>query len=207
MYGKVENLTIHLPTHFICIRNRQEFQAKFGGILEKLNFSTNPEESRSRINDFIAAATHNEIVDFLGPNDISPTMNMMIGSAASLLGNWQHVFDPLNTFSRPFYGLSGTGNVQMMYDTDLYYFGHNEELQADVVHLPYVGNVTLVVVLPTQKEQSASEFQKFVGVASNASIPDMIDGLQRQVINIRLPVMAFNETYSLNEVSSLVIYF
>lgn len=182
--------------------NRSAFQTKFGEILEKLNFAGDPDGSRARINSFIANATLGEIVDFLSPSDVSEATNMIIGSAAYFHGTWQHVLDPLNTSPQPFYGLTGVGNVQMMHDTGVYYFGHNEELKADVVHLPYVGNVTMAIVLPAKKNQLPDEFRAFVEVATNASIPDLIDGLQRHVINIRLPVMSFDETYSLDEVSS-----
>lgn len=185
--------------------NRTAFQAKFGKILEKLNFVKETEASRIHINDFIAEATRGQITDCLSPTDVPPGTNLVIANAAYFHGDWKAVFDPKLTQAKPFNGLNGKRDVQMMQRKDGFKARTLKALNADIVELPYKGDVSMFIVVPEKQNQTQAEFDAFVEALTNTPMKQLTQGLYNMVITVEMPKINLEESYTLGQVDTRYI--
>lgn len=109
--------------------NRADFQAKFGGIIEKLNLAGDPGACRAHINEFIANTTNNHLTDVLSENDIGQYTNFVVANAAYFQADWMFPFPAEMTAQATFNGLSGKFDVQMMKQEDTFLFGERKQFQ------------------------------------------------------------------------------
>merc|ERR1712123_13547 len=116
---------------------------------QRLNFS-DVEESAETINDWVAKKTNDLITDLVSPVSLSPDTRMMLLNAVYFRANWQLPFQKDGTAKSAFSVSEDTFvDADMMFlDNELYY-GHNMELEAQVVSLQYEDpNFTMLLILP-----------------------------------------------------------
>merc|ERR1712123_81203 len=114
-----------------------------------LNFS-DVEESAETINDWVANKTNDLITDLVSPVSLSPDTRMMLLNAVYFRANWQLPFQKDGTAKSAFSVSEDTFvDADMMFlDNELYY-GHNKEMEAQVVSLQYEDpNFTMLLILP-----------------------------------------------------------
>lgn len=80
-----------------CIRDM------FDESIDVLDFESEPELCRIRINEFIENITKNNIRDLLPAGSIKTDTNMVLANAASFKGIWMTKFDKGNTKKKIFY--------------------------------------------------------------------------------------------------------
>lgn len=103
--------------------NRPQFQAKFDGILEKLDIARDTEGSRLHINAFVANVTRNQITNVLSEDDIRASTDMILLNAAFFRGFWARKFDAEATIAGKFQGLKGSRDAKMMQQSGQFNFG------------------------------------------------------------------------------------
>merc|ERR1712106_327710 len=116
---------------------------------QRLNFS-DVEESAETINDWVANKTNDLITDLVSSVSLSPDTRMMLLNAVYFRANWQLPFQKDGTAKSAFSVSEDTFvDADMMFlDNELYY-GHNKELEAQVVSLQYEDpNFTMLLILP-----------------------------------------------------------
>lgn len=106
--------------------------ASFGGLL--------------RINQWVAAQTHDRIREILGSGDVTDATRLVLTNAVYFNGTWKKPFSKYHTQPRPFTGVSGNSNVPIMAQTDSFDYARAGNVQ--VIELPYDGDLSMVVVLP-----------------------------------------------------------
>ena len=108
----------------------------YGAGMMVSDFAGAPDESRVRINDWIAEETAGKVKDLLPPGMIDHSTRLVLTNAIYFNASWLWPFSPRDTEVRPFY-LAGGGTVAvpMMTETNGYGYARGDGYQ--VVDVPY----------------------------------------------------------------------
>lgn len=109
------------------------------------------------------------------------------------------MFDPKGTRTKQFNGLSGKKDVQMMQQMGQFKARTHRALNADIVELPYKGDVSMFIVVPESRTQTQAEFDAFVEALTNTPMSEVTQGLYNMVITVEMPKITLDETYSLSQ--------
>ncbi|XP_076831969.1 serpin peptidase inhibitor, clade F (alpha-2 antiplasmin, pigment epithelium derived factor), member 2b [Brachyhypopomus gauderio] len=146
------------------------------------------------INEWVEKSTNSCITDFLSSLPANPVM--MLINAVHYKGQWLTRFDPRFTTSEPFYiDKTQMVNVDMMLGPKhpLSVFTHNE-LDAQVARFPFVGNMSMVVVLPLTGHVNMS------AIAANLDISDLYSRFPRERnMQVKLPKFKLDFSQELEE--------
>jgi len=77
-------------------------RADFGAPLEPLDFKSNPEESRGRINAWVSHETEGRNKDLIPPGAVGPMTRLVLTNAIYFLGDWAIPFEKSATHDAPF---------------------------------------------------------------------------------------------------------
>jgi serpin B len=123
--------------------------AFYGAPLERLDFATETEAARKRINAWVSDRTENRIPELLPAGTITPETVLVLVNALYLEAKWSQPFGKYPTEDAPFTRLDGSVvHAHLM---------HNAELEASyvdtegyqAVELPYGGGeISMTVVVP-----------------------------------------------------------
>ncbi len=121
-----------------------------GGFYE-VNFKTDSEGARKKINTWVEEKTNQKIKDLISKGDINHLTRLVLTNAIYFKGKWASKFDKKNTKLAPFYTFPDKKiEIPMMFKEDKFPYYENENLQ--VLELPYTGNdLSMVVFLPAEK--------------------------------------------------------
>ena len=110
----------------------------YGAGMMAVDFASAPDESRVRINDWVAEETSGKVKDLLSPGLIDPSTRLVLTNAIYFNASWIWPFSPRDTEAGPFY-LAGGGMVMvpMMTATPKDFYGYAKGNGYQVVDLPY----------------------------------------------------------------------
>jgi serpin B len=90
----------------------------FGSPLESLDIRNEPEQTRLRVNDWVAVQTAQKIKDILPPQSVDKNTRLLLANAVHFLGDWARPFEASETKPQPFHLADGTTpNVPTMDQT------------------------------------------------------------------------------------------
>ncbi len=179
-----------------------EFRAEFLDILAEsygagvrsADFRAAPQESRTAINDWVAARTEDRIRDLLPPDVITTLTRMVLTNAIYFNAAWSHPFDEASTRNRPFHLLDGGSiDVPMMRTEAELGYAAGDGYQA--VDLPYDGyELSMTIILPDRER--FAEFEDSL----NAALTDRIAAaLRERYVTLDLPKFEFESQFRLAE--------
>ena len=121
----------------------------YGAPLEPLDFSNNPEEARTHINDWVAEQTRKRIRDLIPAGAIDAATRMVLTNALYLKAPWADPFEKGATRPEPFHVKGGAPvDVPMMHER-LKNVGYAKHPGFTVFCIPYSGReLNFVVLLP-----------------------------------------------------------
>uniref|UniRef100_A0ACD5WPN6 Uncharacterized protein n=1 Tax=Avena sativa TaxID=4498 RepID=A0ACD5WPN6_AVESA len=116
LVGKLDGLT---QTSFACgvwVGLGQVLQPEFmataasrhAATAESVDFVSDPEKARQRVNDFVENATNKLIRDVLPQGSVDSSTVVVLANALYFKGTWAQPFDPSATFTAPFHTPDGT---------------------------------------------------------------------------------------------------
>lgn len=194
-----------------------------------MDFATQPDECRSRINGFVEEVTKNNIKELLPPGSISTDTKVVLANAAYFKGQWSSKFDKEDTQKKIFYEHSrmpvyvdmmrqrGSFNYGMCLETQQYQIAYNFKLIAfDLVPLT-TGVIeqlrTVFLEMPYKGEEDSISMFIFLPVFHVDAIDEMLQnitpeildevfrgGLQREV-DVEFPKISFERKFELVPVS------
>ncbi|XP_054826145.1 alpha-1-antiproteinase F-like [Eublepharis macularius] len=107
----------------------------------------NTEEAVTQINSYIESKTHGKLVDVV--KGLDPEMATVLVNCVFVTGYWEKRFNHELTRKMDFFiNNETTVQVDMMYRDGYYLTYHDDELDCDVVNVPYKGNATALLILP-----------------------------------------------------------
>ncbi|CAO2595702.1 Serpin B9, partial [Lemmus lemmus] len=118
--------------------------------LEQLSFANAPEKSRKLINTWVSKQTEGKIPELLSEDSVNSDTRLVLVNALYFKGKWHQQFYKENTMEMPFkINKSEKRPVQMMCQEDTFNLAYVNEVQAQVLEMPYEGKeLSLVVLLP-----------------------------------------------------------
>jgi serpin B len=122
---------------------------EYGAGLQTVDFATDPESARARINAWVDSATRSRIRELLPEGSITDMTRLTLVNAIYLKAAWVSQFDPAGTTPAPFTLLdASTVDVPMMRQT--LGASHAEAPTWQAIELPYIGDeLAMLIVVPT----------------------------------------------------------
>ncbi|KAF5278859.1 hypothetical protein FQR65_LT03548 [Abscondita terminalis] len=132
-------------------------QESFSADVKNIDFKAK-EAAAGEINQWVSEQTFNKINDLIDPKMISQDTKTVLVNALYFKGSWGTTFNEKATKTKSFFlNNNEQVDVDMMEMTDYFRYDDNEQLQAKILEMPYVGNeYSMVIVLPNHKEGLAN---------------------------------------------------
>lgn len=126
--------------------------------LEQLPFAKAAEPSRKHINAWVSEKTEGKIQELLPGGSIDAKTKLVLVNAIYFKGRWNEQFDKRYTREMPFrINQKEQRPVQMMYQEATFKLAYIEELQTQVLELPYVGDeLSMLILLPDDHVELSS---------------------------------------------------
>lgn len=167
----------------------------YGSPVELLDFVNQREQSRTRINNWIATRTNNKIKDMIPPRIIDANTIIVLANAIYFKGTWKTQFDPTNTAKKAFFvGQNEPRSVDMMHGRFNATSGDNLELECKVLRLPFVGEKLEMVFLLPNDVTGLSRLERHLTLFS---FKNAITGLRNRDTMIQIPKFAIESEYDL----------
>ncbi|XP_052012781.1 serpin B9-like [Apodemus sylvaticus] len=168
--------------------------------MEQLSFTKAPEESRKHINTWVCKKTKGKIPELLSSGSVDSETRLVLVNALYFKGRWHHQFDMKFTREMPFkINKDEKRPVQMMCQEDMFKFAYVNEVQVQVLVLPYKGKeLNLVVLLPDDGvELSQVENNLTVEKLTAWTKPDY---LKTTKVVVFLPKFKLEEDYDMESI-------
>jgi len=119
----------------------------YGAEAVTVDYRTNPGVAISAINDWVAKATEKKIQNIVSSDSIKQDTRLVLTNAIYFKGDWKQQFKASQTKEEPFFTAPDTkAPVQLMRQLHSFPYAETDSLQA--VELPYIGRLSMIVVLP-----------------------------------------------------------
>ena len=161
--------------------------------VEPLDFVNDRENSRIRINDWVAEQTNNRILDLLPQGSVNDRTRLVLTNAIHFDGMWKYEFDEAATHAAPFYGFDRQAtSVDMMYQLQTYNYGKFDGFQ--MLEMPYAGDdLSMVFMLP----DAADGLPDFEASLNPEMLEQSLDSLRQQQVHAYLPKYKFDASFGL----------
>ena len=162
-------------------------RTNYGGEMERLDFAGAPEPSRLHINEWVSTETQTKIPELLGEGTIDQNTVMVVVNAVYFKGTWKTEFDEEETQDETFNGFDEnnapvTATVPMMSAREDFKYVHSDDLNAEIIELPYDGEeVSMIVMLPND---DIGALEPGINVAEAISQVTSVDA---QTVNFKMP--------------------
>lgn len=168
---------------------------KYGSELELLDFATKTEQSRLRINSWIASETNDKIKDMLPRGSVQSGTVLVLVNAIYFKGTWKTPFNPRRTRKRNFHVSSTVQKqVAMMTSTHKVESGEYLKLNCKVLKLPYADeNLSMIFVVPNDMDGLIQLESKL----TFTTFQDILASLRVQKTIINIPRFSFEAKYKL----------
>ena len=163
-----------------------------------VDFSHDPEGSRSQINEWVAQKTHRKIKDLLPPGSISSTTRAVLVDAVYFYGQWREEFNSSLTKKEWFYPENGQKVlVDMMDHTSEYNISDFSMFTA--LQLPYKKDFSMWLLAPKEGEGIADMLAQLGGLQ-----PKVL--YDRRVLrpNVELKLPKFTIVWGTKELSNVL---
>ena len=170
--------------------------ANYGAGMMAVDFVGVPDNSRVRINDWVAEETEGKIKDLLPPGIIGESTRLVLTNAIYFNASWLWHFNPRDTEVRPFH-LAGGGmvTVPMMTETTKEFYGYARGDGYQAVDLPYSwGELSMTILLPD--EGKLGEFEDSL---DSETFDRIIAGVEIDYVTLTIPLCEFESEFSLDK--------
>ena len=158
----------------------------YGAGMQAVDFTDNPEASRTAINDWVAERTEDRIRDLIPQGLIDPLTRLVLTNAIYFNAAWHFPFDENRTTSDPFHLAGGDRvDVPMMHQTETFNYAQDETHQTQSVELLYAGEeASLIIFLPASGKYDPFE---------NALSADLVSEISKRMrpMRLRLSIPSF----------------
>ncbi|XP_028821069.1 leukocyte elastase inhibitor-like [Denticeps clupeoides] len=171
--------------------------------LESVDFQSDPEAARMRINSWVEEQTAEKIKELLPGGTVDSLTKLLLVNAIYFKGNWEEKFT--RTSESEFYLNKNdkTSVVMMHHEFDSIPMSYNEEAQCQILELPYVGkDLSMFVMLPFQIEDNTTGLQKLEQDLTHERLLALThpDKMHKGRVMVSLPRFKMEETYNLKDV-------
>jgi serpin B len=130
----------------------------FGAPLEPVDFRTQKEAARQRINGWVAERTRDRIKDLVPASGVSTDTRLALVNAVYFLGDWEEPFQKTATGDQPFL-VNGTKETPVPTMRKVHGYEVADAGDATVVQLPYKGGELAMLVVVPKKADGLGEIE------------------------------------------------
>ena len=166
----------------------------YGAGMMAVDFAGAPDESRLRINDWVAEETSGKVRDLLPPGIIDRSTRLVLTNAIYFNASWLWPFSPRDTEIRPFHLDGGsTVMVPMMTETSKDFYGYASGDGYQAVDLPYSwGELSMTILLPDE-----GRLEEFEGSLDSEILDRIVDEIEIDYITLTMPLFEFESEFDL----------
>ena len=165
---------------------------QYGGDVQRTDFRSAPEESRVRINDWVASETEGRIASLVPPGAIKPLTRLVLANAIYFNAAWQLPFDERATAPLPFYPLRG-GEVEASMMRQEGSFGYMRGAGYQAVELLYQGGqISMTILLPDE-----GRFREIEGLLDASLTDAILENLETRPVLLTMPKFGVEATFNL----------
>ncbi|XP_042560392.1 leukocyte elastase inhibitor-like [Clupea harengus] len=172
--------------------------------LEEVDFISNAEAARVKINKWVEKKTQETIKDLLAEGILDTYTRLVLVNALYFKGDWEKKFNIVKTTEVQFkINKNESKPVQMMHQTATFSLTYIPDVDCQILELPYEGkDMSMLVMLPKNMEDNATGLEKLEQKLTYDKLvewtrPDMMHTVEVQV---GLPRFKLEETYDLEEI-------
>jgi serpin B len=166
----------------------------YGAGMRAVDFASDPNDVRARINAWVAGQTNDRIQELLPDDAVKSDSRLVLTNALYFKGSWAAPFEPGLTRSEPFFLLGGdTKQVQMMHSHTA--VPHMRGNGFEALALNYMGQAfRMLLIVP--------DSGRFAEVESQLSV-EFLEGIRAELaplaVNLGLPKFQTETAFSLTE--------
>uniref|UniRef100_A0A8C2U0E5 Serpin family B member 11 n=1 Tax=Coturnix japonica TaxID=93934 RepID=A0A8C2U0E5_COTJA len=173
--------------------------------LETMDFQRDLEASRLKINDWVESETEGKIKELFARGVINTDAILVLANAIYFKASWEHKFEEKNTVQRDFkLHQNERKPVQMMYQKGTFKLGYIEELETQVLELPYAQKLlSMIILLPGDTEDgSTSGLEQIESTMTYENLTVWLSSkhMFETIVEVYLPRFKLEGTFNLNEV-------
>ncbi|XP_064483105.1 uncharacterized protein LOC135395950 [Ornithodoros turicata] len=172
---------------------RKDVQDVFRALFKEVDFAEESAGVVSEVNEWVSTKTRGKINRVV--SELPQRAALFVMNAVYLKGDWKTEFLAGRTTRLPFYNYGVRRIlVDTMEETNRYSYAKNDELNADIVELPYQGNqFSMVIFLPRDR----NGLNALIAGLTAAKIQNAVSHLVRTNVNLWLPKFKLESDYSL----------
>ncbi|WP_299239228.1 serpin family protein [Sulfurihydrogenibium sp.] len=169
----------------------------YKGGFNEVDYKTNPEGARIKINNWVSKETKEKIKDILNPGDITSLTRLVLTNAIYFKGKWQTEFDKMATRDEDFYLINGQKTkVKMMYQKNTFNYYENDDFQ--LLEIPYKGDkVSMVIILP-----KVGKFKTVENMMDEKKLQEWLKNAMKTEVKVYIPRFKFTQGFNLSNVLS-----
>ncbi|XP_044151184.1 serpin B4-like [Bufo gargarizans] len=198
--GKNDKLSI---ANGAFIKQLFPLEEKFLQILKKcyraevnsVDFKTNPEAERQKINEWVESKTERKIRELFAQGSVNNSSVLVLVNAVYFKGTWANKFDEKNTKEGTFHmNKTETKKVQMMSKSGKFKYADLPEIKSKALMMPYESGISMIIVLPNEIDG--------LKVMKNATADLIINWLEKQKlteteVDLTMPKFTMEAGYDL----------
>jgi serpin B len=169
-------------------------KTNFGGALYPTNFN-NPDAAAGKINAWVSDQTQGKIPNLISPGALTPATRLVLTNAIYFKAAWNQPFDKSATDQQAFHLAPGNDTpVRMMHMTSRFPLAQADGAQ--ILTLPYRGDASMVIILPTHIDGLAA-------LATSLSTDELNDwsaNSPQTLVELSLPKFTSTSNFNLNDV-------
>jgi serpin B len=166
----------------------------YGAGMQIVDYKTAHESARRTINDWVASRTKDRIKDLIPQGVLDAQTRLVLTNAIYLKAAWTLIFN--DAVRGAFHLADGTEvQVDLMSQSETLAYGAGDGYQ--VVRLPYVGGLSMVVIVP-----DAGKLNSFERGLDGATLRRIASGLASTQVVLSMPKFSFRSTAQLKDALS-----
>ncbi|XP_036178771.1 serpin B12 isoform X4 [Myotis myotis] len=172
--------------------------------IESVDFRKDTEKSRQKINFWVESQSQGKIKELFSKNAINNGTVLVLVNAVYFKAKWEKYFEVKNTVDVPF-SLSENEKktVRMMNQKGMFKMGFIEEVNAQILEMPYTkGKLSMFVLLPScsadnlkglQELERNITYEKIVAWSSS-------ENMSEKRVAVSFPQFTLEDSYELNSI-------
>jgi len=168
----------------------------YKGRFNEVDYRTNPENARLKINNWVSKETKGKIKDILNPGDITTLTRLVLTNAIYFKGKWISEFNKQFTKDEDFYLINEKIiKVKMMFQENKFNYFENGKLQ--LLELPYKGDkISMVIILP----KNLQKLESIENTINEKKLQEWIKNAVNTKVKTYIPRFKFTQRYDLSTI-------
>ncbi|XP_003474172.2 plasminogen activator inhibitor 2 [Cavia porcellus] len=170
---------------------------------QKVDFQNCAEEARKEINSWVNTQTKGKIPNLLPEGSVDEMTKMVLVNAVYFKGKWKSPFEKKLNKLYPFrVNLTQQVPVQMMYLRKKLNIGYLQDLKAQILELPYKGDVSMFLLLPDVIAETSTGLELLESEINYDTFRKWTskDTLAEDDVDVYLPQFKLEERYELKSI-------